>query len=218
MAYHHGDLRRELLRASIEIIRTEGLESLSLRKVAQAAGVSHAAPYAHFADKAELIAAVKEEGFLELERRLLEAAPAKLRSARSRLLEMGSAYLRFAVERPTQFEMMFHHPLRSLPPGYGYVETGQRIFALMEDAFRAHTGWPRSRARRAAFAGWSLIHGAISLWIGGPLPFVYPEAATPEGLLKEGERLVSLVLGRILETREKGRRPNHYERRPPIVT
>ena len=62
-SYHHGDLKNALIKAGIEILAQEGVGELSLRKVAQKAGVSHTAPYAHFTDKQALIAAISTEGF-----------------------------------------------------------------------------------------------------------------------------------------------------------
>jgi AcrR family transcriptional regulator len=64
--YHHGDLKNALIEAGIQILSQDGLHALSLRKVAQKAGVSHAAPYAHFPDKQALIAAISTEGFRRL--------------------------------------------------------------------------------------------------------------------------------------------------------
>jgi len=61
--YHHGDLRRALLDAALELLAREGASALTLREVARRAGVTHAAPYRHFTDKQALLAAVAEEGF-----------------------------------------------------------------------------------------------------------------------------------------------------------
>ncbi|HWZ19753.1 MAG TPA: helix-turn-helix domain-containing protein, partial [Ktedonobacteraceae bacterium] len=60
--YHHGDLRNALIQAGLEILAEGGAQELDLRKVARRAGVSHAAPYRHFADKQALVAAINEEG------------------------------------------------------------------------------------------------------------------------------------------------------------
>ena len=64
--YHHGDLKNALIKAGIEILSKEGIGELSLRKVAQHAGVSHSAPYSHFPDKQSLIAAISTEGLHQL--------------------------------------------------------------------------------------------------------------------------------------------------------
>jgi AcrR family transcriptional regulator len=72
-AYHHGDLRRALLAASLDLVDEGGIGALSLREVARKAGVSHNAPYHHFRDRGSLLAALAEEGFAELAREMAEA-------------------------------------------------------------------------------------------------------------------------------------------------
>lgn len=202
-SYHHGDLKRALVDASLRLIREEGIEGLSLRKVAQLAGVTHAAPYAHFADKAALISTVKEEGFRELESRLEASLKGAPKDPRKRIQRVGMAYLKFAASEPTRFQLMFHHPLPKELPGFGYVQAGVRTFALIEREFAglfAQLGLPAAAARRTAFAGWAMVHGMISLWIGGPLVFVYEEATSDEGLLAEGKKLIDLLLHRLIPT------------------
>jgi AcrR family transcriptional regulator len=96
--YHHGDLRRALLRAAIAIIEREGPSALSLRAVAREAGVSPAAPYHHFKDKSELLNAVAMEGFARLKTALVEAfAGSKRDEVRSAL---GVAYVEFSRQQP----------------------------------------------------------------------------------------------------------------------
>src|SRR5215211_6045080 len=73
-SYHHGDLRRALLDAALALLRASGLDALTLRAVARAAGVSQTAPYRHFADRAALLAGVAEDGFRRLHARLVRAA------------------------------------------------------------------------------------------------------------------------------------------------
>ena len=72
-SYHHGNLRQALIDAGIKIINENGEENLSLRKVAAACGVSHAAPYAHFKDKDELIEAIKDNVTEKFMEKLVEA-------------------------------------------------------------------------------------------------------------------------------------------------
>jgi len=64
--YHHGDLRRALLDAALELVNELGPSGITLREAARRAGVTHAAPYRHFADKGALLAAVAEQGFVQL--------------------------------------------------------------------------------------------------------------------------------------------------------
>jgi AcrR family transcriptional regulator len=71
--YHHGDLRGVLIAVATELLAEEGVHTLSLRKIAQKAGVSHNAPYMHFADKEAVLAAIAEEGFRLLSETVREA-------------------------------------------------------------------------------------------------------------------------------------------------
>jgi AcrR family transcriptional regulator len=93
--YHHGNLREALLAAALELVGERPLAELSLREVARRAGVSHAAPYRHFPDRAALVAAIAEHGFATLERELRDAP------------EPALAYLRFALERRPVFRLLF---------------------------------------------------------------------------------------------------------------
>src|SRR5262245_40005842 len=79
--YHHGDLRRALLEAALELIRAEGQAVLTLREVARRAGVTHAAPYRHFKNKEALLAAVAEEGFRDMTQRMRDEMERKPGSA-----------------------------------------------------------------------------------------------------------------------------------------
>lgn len=106
--YHHGNLRPALIRTGLEILVKEGPESLSLRDVARRVGVSHAAPYRHFADKNELIVAIADEGFTMLEARLKDAiAKAPADNAAEQFRALGMAYVMFAFENRQYIKVMF---------------------------------------------------------------------------------------------------------------
>ena len=103
-AYHHGDLRRALIDAALALAAEQG-DRFSLREVARACGVDHTAAYRHFADKDALLAAVAEEGW----RALCAAGVAQIGAAQKadqRLLAIGRAYSKFAVEHPAQYLIM----------------------------------------------------------------------------------------------------------------
>src|SRR5688572_22189691 len=103
--YHHGDLRRALLDGAVAAIDEVGPTAMSLRDVARRAGVSHAAPAHHFGDKAGLLSALAAEGFRGLAAELGRAA------ATGSFLEVGVAYVRFAVAHPAHFAVMFRPDL-----------------------------------------------------------------------------------------------------------
>lgn len=104
--YHHGNLRQALIDAGIKIINDSGEENLSLRKVAAACNVSHAAPYAHFKDKEELIEAIKNnvtEQFMEE----LESSVYGRASADEAIIAMGKTYVTFFSNNPDYFVFLF---------------------------------------------------------------------------------------------------------------
>ncbi|WP_280365266.1 TetR/AcrR family transcriptional regulator [Nocardia wallacei] len=158
-SYHHGDLRATLLQAAAEQIATEGVDAVSLRALAQRAGVSHAAPAHHFGNKQGLLTALAVEGF--------ELLADELRSAAGDFREVAVAYIRFARRHPGHFDVMFR---RDLLRG-----DDERL-----DAARNHSGAElRSGVREldvapegqpaAQLAAWSLVHGFASLWREGAL-------------------------------------------------
>jgi AcrR family transcriptional regulator len=150
-AYHHGDLRAALLRAAGELLEQQGIAALSLREAARRAGVSHNAPYRHFPQREALLAALAAEGF----RMLADGQAAAAR-------ERGLAYVRFALEHPQRFRLMFGGvvPIGSHPE---LREQGRRAYQKLEDAFR-ELG---DDARLAAAAAWSLVHGLANLILDG---------------------------------------------------
>ncbi|AKJ04384.1 TetR family transcriptional regulator [Archangium gephyra] len=164
--YHHGDLRRALLDASLALISEEGFGALSLREVARRAGVTHAAPYRHFEHKEALLVAVAEEGFRVMKARMQERM-ARETSPEGRLVECGVAYVLFAMEHPAHFRVMFG-PHFTQPPKLGPPGGDLDSFGLLVDSItqgqRAgvfHEGEPLS----LALTCWSLVHGLSSLLV-----------------------------------------------------
>lgn len=107
--YHHGNLRQALIDTGIKIINEYGEEALSLRKVAAACGVSHAAPYAHFKDKESLLSAIKEcvtERFTKELEAAVESTEEK--TAEAAILALGKRYIVFFRKNPDYFNFLFH--------------------------------------------------------------------------------------------------------------
>ena len=104
--YHHGNLREALIEAGIRIINESGEDALSLRKVASACNVSHAAPYAHFKDKNELIEAIKESVTEQLMVEMEDAVRSAVNSENA-IVGMGKRYVSFFRGNPDYFKFLF---------------------------------------------------------------------------------------------------------------
>ena len=173
--YHHGDLRRVLLEASLVLIDDRGIGALSLREVARKAGVSHSAPYHHFPDRGSLLSAIAEEGFAQLAEQMADAR-ARAPHARARLEACGLAYIRFALRSPALFKVMFRPELsarseegavaKSSTPA---LDTLTRAIIEAQEAKLAPAGDPMP----LVLTCWSTVHGLASLWLDGPLAHVH---------------------------------------------
>lgn len=172
MAYHHGNLRRALLDAALELFVERGAFDFTLRELARRADVTHNAPYRHFAGKAELLAALREDGFAML----AEACRARLSAlpegsdARQRVRVLGEGYVRFALEHPHHFRLMLHNPLGSEVPRAMAGEAFTILRETIADAQRAGVVRDDTSARELALGAWALVHGLASLVVEGNVP------------------------------------------------
>jgi AcrR family transcriptional regulator len=181
--YHHGNLRRALLDEALATIRAEGVEAVTLRAIGAKVGVSRTALYRHFADKRALLAAVATEGFRALRERLAAAWEAGGRGDAA-LTAMGVAYVRFALDEPSHYRVMFG----------GFVDLPERdpeltaeahgAFEVLVNALAAlqHEGIVRAGDDPVLMARyvWALVHGMAMLGIDLQLP----EPDTVETLMR----------------------------------
>ncbi|MGC1309556.1 MAG: TetR/AcrR family transcriptional regulator [Phormidesmis sp.] len=173
--YHHGDLRQALLEAALVILQTKDVKSLSLRGVARQAGVSHTAPYRHFADKSALLAAVAEEGFIEFGQYLQSAVDQASADPIESLQATGVAYVRYALEHPTHFRVMFRDfDFEAIPAGNSSLEpTANGTFQILVDVIIAGQTAGAIKAgdpKLLATGKWALVHGLAMLMLDGMLP------------------------------------------------
>jgi AcrR family transcriptional regulator len=189
-AYHHGDLRGALLDAAEALLAQRGAAGLSLRDVARGAGVSHAAPYHHFAGLPELLAALAERSFEQLGGAMQAGVDAHPGDARGQLLAIAAAYVDFARRRPARFRLMFGPVLASRHRHPGLDRAAEASFRVLLDAA---TRFDATSGPLIALTGWSLAHGLSHLsldaaFTGLPLPGPLPEPA----------ELVRLMSARVL--------------------
>jgi len=185
--YHHGDLRAALIAAALKLIEERGVKGFSLKDAAAMTGVSIAAPYRHFPDKEALLQAIRDEGFAEFDATLDEASQRE-NTPKARIVELGMAYVRFALQRPAHFRVMFGLSGRSAngeiakrggPRTDGVMTPGEKGFHLLVRAVaELYPEAAQLRQMDRVVMSWSLVHGfallqledAFADTVGGDIP------------------------------------------------
>jgi AcrR family transcriptional regulator len=172
--YHHGHLRRSLIDAALALVTEDQDWAFSLREVARRAGVSHNAPYNHFADKRDLLAAVAAAGFAQLGERML-AATSGVENPQAAVVKSALAYVTFGVENPAHYRLMFSSALVTAQEGRpeSVAAAGAGTRAILAGIIRrgADTGifdpalCSDEELRVAVLTGWSTVHGLTMLTI-----------------------------------------------------
>jgi AcrR family transcriptional regulator len=185
--YHHGDLRRALIEAALDLIASEGPRAISLREVARRAGVTHAAPYRHFPSREALLAAVAEEGFHALRGAMLDRMQDADSDSLARLQASGIAYVRFAVDHPSHFRVMFGAELVGQDSYPKLTEAGRAAYAVLVEAIEAcqKAGVVREAASaELSLSAWALVHGLAMLLVDGQLRDAVPDSQAAEELAR----------------------------------
>jgi AcrR family transcriptional regulator len=207
--YHHGNLRAALLKAALRLISEVGPTAFTLREVARRAGVSHNAPYRHFRDREELMAAVSTEGYGELTRTMQEAVEQESNSL-ARLQQAGLAYVKFALRRPEHFTVMFDAPASKpseklcfnpskmkikYPEAAEAAEQSFRTLMALVEACQREGVLPAGDAKQLALLAWSMVHGIAKLAITGRFPF-----SSQKEILKFAEYVIANSLPTVIRS------------------
>jgi len=177
-SYHHGDLRTAMIEKGIEIINEQGVSTLSMRKLAAACGVSHAAPYSHFASKDELYAAV-ENHITEQFAAVLKESVKETGQTPEGLFCLGCAYVLFFARNPQYFHFVFtrssieYGDVGDYEPYDFYKEFMMQMFDDMN--------YPQELRQKTFFAHWAMAHGLAYMAISyGPEKLHMWEEKIPE--------------------------------------
>ena len=195
--YHHGDLRVALIEAAIAALKTETMDTLSLRKLAKSIGVSHNAPYMHFKNKEALWQAVADHGFVLLGQ-FIERQMASVEPWRERLITGCQAYVTFALTCPAIMQVMF----RPATEGQSRMtsDAGAIAFRVLTAEIAAAQKQGQIRpgpVDRYAVLLWSLMHGIAEIARQtGPISAAFPERTPEERTAWMVEQLISgLAIG-----------------------
>lgn len=200
--YRHGDLRRALLQAGIDLARSGGPEAVVLREATRRAGVVPNAAYRHFRSQQDLLQAVRSAALsaiaisMEAELSKIDPELSPVAFAQASLRAVGRAYLRFARQEPGLFRTAFGTAPRpgQAPNVEQTGNTGLDPFQLLSsalDRLEAANVLPSARRVGAEYLAWSAVHGLAMLVIDGPLRVM-------------NDHQVDALIPRLLEMVEKG--------------
>jgi len=160
--YHHGDARNALLRSAAELLEVSGAAGLSLRQLAEHAGLSRQAPYNHFSDKEALLAELVRGGFERLAEIMTAARKADVLPV-VRLERAGEGYIAFAQNAPALFRLMFSRELVALDRYPEAKVAGERSYAQLCAIVTGIA--PPNEVADLSLVAWSLVHGYATLCI-----------------------------------------------------
>jgi len=155
--YHHGDLKAVILAKAAGLVAERGADGISLRELAREAGVSHAAPAHHFTDRRGLFTALAAEGWLLLAEALADAGP--------EFIDAGMAYVRFALDHPGHYAVMFDRSLVDAEDPELVAAVGAAGTELAQGVGTLDDARATDDPQAAALAAWSLVHGFSLLWL-----------------------------------------------------
>ncbi|MEM1370262.1 MAG: TetR/AcrR family transcriptional regulator [Cyanobacteria bacterium P01_H01_bin.15] len=179
--YHHGDLRNTLLAIAAELLAEDGVHALSLRKMAKRAGVSHNAPYMHFADKEAVLAAIAEEGFRLLAIDVESAISQAEDNTRQKLIAASQAYVNFALNHPNHLQVMFRPVDVAKAPKLLEVSKASlnRLFELVKcGQEQRELGVADTHEMTKAI--WAMAHGVSAISVAYNTTILLPERASVE--------------------------------------
>ncbi len=173
-SYHHGNLRAELLDTALQQLQEIGTEALSLRALAREVGVSQTAPYRHFSDKNQLLAALATLGYQNLLANLRSAGQTAGDCPREGLIAFAHTYVDYASNHPDLFKLMFGPTLQPTQKYPQLRDAIRETYGLVQEILRAGIEQGIFKDQDIAYlanAAWAGIHGLAILKVDTPQLF-----------------------------------------------
>ncbi|MBE0601190.1 MAG: TetR/AcrR family transcriptional regulator [Firmicutes bacterium] len=190
--YHHGDLKTQLIREGLKLLDAEGYSGFTLRKVARACGVSQTAPYRHFKNKDDLIAAITGQALQAFGEQLETAVNRHPGDPGAQLKEMGIAYVHFFAENPEYLRLLFLSDisLRTHFAGGQALQKHYNSFQFLQtvtsEYVKTHPEFRFSQNELMVYS-WGLVHGISTLIATGELP-------NSEGMMQAVDKIMGAIL------------------------
>jgi AcrR family transcriptional regulator len=167
-AYHHGDLKPSLLSAARRILDRQGVDAVTVRAIAREAEVAHSAPANHFRGRSALLTELAIGVFAELAREIDGALAASGRKVEKRLSAFGQAVFHYAWRHPNRYRLLWRRD--SLDDDDQRLnESGRAIYERLRQVLADRPPSTHASTDSAIIAGWSMVHGYVSLRLDGIL-------------------------------------------------
>ncbi|PID62441.1 MAG: TetR family transcriptional regulator [Gammaproteobacteria bacterium] len=166
--YHHGNLRAQLVEASRQLVEEKGPDHFSVSEACRVAGVSTAAPYKHFRDKADMLKAVALGGLAREQAQMQAALAENSAEGHERIKALGRVYIRFACEEPGVFRLLFGS-FGANADDPELTEKGEANYALLQQEVMRGLGRQTvdAEVEKRSLMLWSFVHGLAFLMIDG---------------------------------------------------
>ncbi|MEO0595675.1 MAG: TetR/AcrR family transcriptional regulator [Chloroflexota bacterium] len=190
------DLREAIIETALAIIESDGLEKLSLRQVARQIGVSHQAPYKHFANRDHILAEVVQRTFDDFAS-YLDVHPTS-DDPRADMAQMGRAYVQYALSHPTQYRLMFGTPLPDAQAFPEMMVSARHAFDLLKACIQRLPNDAQKSAQQIeldALFVWSTMHGLTSLLETQAMQTHALSAETPDTTIAHVLHRIGVALG-----------------------
>lgn len=161
-SYHHGNLKKELIKCAYNICEKQGFTKLSIRSLAKESNVSQSAPYRHFKTKEDLYAAVAKKGFENLHKSVSKKQKTKL--TQDDLINAGKEYINFGLKHSNTYDLMFGTELGSFQKYPALLESANKTFeSLKDNVENISLNKEPEYIGEKCISMWAYIHGLVGI-------------------------------------------------------
>jgi AcrR family transcriptional regulator len=187
-SYFHGNLREAILTTSLKLIEKSGIDQLSIREVAKATGVTHQAPYRHFKDREELLAALAQDGFEKLYIDMSKFVEGII-DPMDRAIKIGEGYFQWATSNKEHFRLMFNRNVPDYDTSVGLKAASAKILELVLSVVAENQAAGNIRkvddTRLVARQFWAAVHGVSLLFIDNQFKPLIEDLNLGQQLIKD---------------------------------